>query len=193
MKQPDLGSLVAELRAQKGLTQEKLAEYCEVSTRTIQRIEQGEVEPRPFTLNSLSNILDFDFNSEQKDGTVWLALLHLSSVLCIVAIPLVIWSWKKNRNHKIDQQGRMVLNFQITMTVVLIGLTLGLLLLSGGVVYLEEAFRLNVENAYLAGAGLMTLPMILLGFFITWQGIRNAVRAVAGDTVHYPLSIPFLR
>jgi len=69
MKQPDLGILVAELRNRKGLTQEKLAEYCEVSTRTIQRIEQGEVEPRAFTLNSLSNILEFDLNSEQKEAT----------------------------------------------------------------------------------------------------------------------------
>ena len=35
MNQPDLGLKIAELRQQKGLTQEKLAEYCEVSTRTI--------------------------------------------------------------------------------------------------------------------------------------------------------------
>ena len=41
MKQPDLGLKVTELRKQKGLTQEMLAEKCEVSTRTIQRIETG--------------------------------------------------------------------------------------------------------------------------------------------------------
>lgn len=46
MNQPDLGLKIAELRQQRGLTQENLAEYCEVSTRTIQRIESGEVEPR---------------------------------------------------------------------------------------------------------------------------------------------------
>jgi DNA-binding XRE family transcriptional regulator len=46
MKQPELGLKVAELRQQKGLTQEKLAEMCEVSSRTIQRIESGEVDPR---------------------------------------------------------------------------------------------------------------------------------------------------
>ena len=58
MNQPDLGLKIVELRQQKGMTQEKLAEYCEVSTRTVQRIESGEVEPRPFTRNSLSNTLD---------------------------------------------------------------------------------------------------------------------------------------
>jgi len=39
MNQPYLGLKVSELRQQKGLTQEQLAEKCEVSTRTIQRIE----------------------------------------------------------------------------------------------------------------------------------------------------------
>ncbi len=46
MNQPDLGLKVSELRQQKGLTQERLAELCEVSPRTIQRIESGEVDPR---------------------------------------------------------------------------------------------------------------------------------------------------
>jgi transcriptional regulator with XRE-family HTH domain len=36
MNQPDLGLKISELRQQKNITQEKLAEYCEVSTRTIQ-------------------------------------------------------------------------------------------------------------------------------------------------------------
>ena len=45
MKQPDLGLKVSELRKEKGFTQEQLAEDCEVTPRTIQRIESGEVEP----------------------------------------------------------------------------------------------------------------------------------------------------
>ena len=35
MNQPQLGLKVSELRQQKGLTQEQLAERCEVSIRTI--------------------------------------------------------------------------------------------------------------------------------------------------------------
>jgi uncharacterized Tic20 family protein len=193
MKQPDLGTLVAELRNQKGLTQEKLAEYCEVSTRTIQRIEQGEVEPRSFTLNSLSNILEFDFNSEQKDETVWLAALHLSSILCIVVVPLLIWSWKKNRNHKIDQHGRLVLNFQITITIALFALVLILLLLSWGLIYMKEVFNTEIGMIYLGSLAVLLLPLILIGFYATWQGAINAARAISGKPVRYPLSIPFIR
>ena len=112
MNQPDLGLKITELRQQKGFTQEKLAEYCDVSTRTIQRIEGGEVEPRSFTQNSLSNILEFDFGKESTSNeNLWLALLHLSSVFCIVFVPLLLWSWKKDQSYKIDRQGRDVLNF----------------------------------------------------------------------------------
>lgn len=120
MKQPDIGLKVAELRRQKHMTQEELAEICEVSARTIQRIESGEVEPRTFTINSLSNALEFDFGQDNTENeNLWLAVLHLSSMLGIVLIPLLLWSWKKNQSYEIDQQGRQVLNYQITMTITL--------------------------------------------------------------------------
>ena len=91
MNQPDLGQKITELRQIKGLTQEKLAEYCEVSTRTIQRIEAGEVEPRSFTGNSLSNILEYDLGKENTDNEqLWLMLLHLSSAICVVFVPLFL-------------------------------------------------------------------------------------------------------
>ncbi|NUY79287.1 helix-turn-helix transcriptional regulator [Flavobacterium sp. MAH-1] len=45
MKQPALAKKVASLRIEKGLTQAELAEMCNVTVRTIQRIESAEVEP----------------------------------------------------------------------------------------------------------------------------------------------------
>lgn len=114
-----------ELRQQKGLTQEKLAEYCDVSTRTIQRIESGEVEPRSFTRNSLSNILEFDLGRETTSNEhLWLALLHISSAIGFVFIPLLLWSWKKDQSYEIDHQGRYVLNFQITFMLILFSFAL---------------------------------------------------------------------
>src|SRR5512143_3652710 len=120
MNQPDLGLKVAELRQQKGLTQERLAELCEVSPRTIQRIESGEVDPRAYTLHCLGEALEFDFGEENTSKeNLWLAILHLSSIFSLPIIPLLLWSWKKGQSYKIDQQGRQVLNFQITMTLTL--------------------------------------------------------------------------
>jgi transcriptional regulator with XRE-family HTH domain len=96
MKQPDLGLKVSELRQQKGLRQEQLAERGEVSPRTIQRIESGEVDPRAFTLHCLSTALEFDFGEENTaNENLWLTILHLSSMFCVFIVPLLPWSRMK--------------------------------------------------------------------------------------------------
>ncbi len=61
MEQPTLGLKIIELRNSKGITQKDLAEKCKVDIRTIQRIEAGEVVPRMYTLNLLSEVLEYDF------------------------------------------------------------------------------------------------------------------------------------
>ena len=194
MNQPDLGLKVSELRQQKGLTQEQLAEHCEVSPRTIQRIESGEVDPRAYTLHCLGEALEFDFGEENTGNeNLWLAILHLSSIFCIVIIPLVLWSWKKNQSYKIDQHGRQVLNFQITMTLslfaamffMLVGLpTLILLNMNMGEGFVILASTLAI---------LSILPFLIIGIFCTYQGVVNAVRALSDKPIRYPLSIPFVK
>jgi len=193
MNQPDLGLKVTELRGQKNMTQEKLAEYCEVSTRTIQRIESGDVEPRPFTRNSLSNILAFDLGKENTGNeSLWLALLHLSSVFPIIFVALLLWSWKKDQSYKIDQQGRDVLNFQLTMAFVLFAFVLVFLLLPAGVfIVLGMDTRANMlGNIFTL---LPPLPLVLLKVFIVYQGIVNAFRSAADRPIRYALSIPFVK
>ena len=193
MNQPDLGLKIAELRQQNGLTQEKLAEYCEVSTRTIQRIESGEVEPRSFTRNSLGNILEFDFGRENTTNeNLWLALLHISSIISIVFIPLLLWSWKKDQSYKIDRQGREVLNFQITIMLVLFAFVLvlivipSILMMSGGMDgeagLLGDIFTL-----------LPPIPILLLAIFTTYQAVTNTVRSLSDKPIHYPLSLPLVK
>ena len=53
MKQPELGLKILELRKNKGLTQEELVEKCNISVRTLQRIESGDVNPRNFTIKTI--------------------------------------------------------------------------------------------------------------------------------------------
>ena len=193
MNQPDLGLKIAELRQQKGLTQEKLAEYCEVSTRTIQRIESGEVEPRSFTRNSLGNILEFDFGRENSENeNLWLALLHISSAVCLVFIPLLLWSWKKEQSYKIDRQGRDVLNFQITVMLILFGFALVFILVPSTLLMAQ-----NMDQ----GPGLLgdiftllpPVPILLLAVFTTYQAVVNTVRALSDKPIRYPLSIPIVK
>lgn len=62
MKQPELGKIITNLRNEKGLTQEELVEKCNISVRTIQRIEAGEVTPRSFTIKTILTALDYDLD-----------------------------------------------------------------------------------------------------------------------------------
>lgn len=66
MRQPELGQKISELRKTKNLTQEELVEACNVSVRTIQRIESGEVTPRTSTIKIILAALGEDLRSFHK-------------------------------------------------------------------------------------------------------------------------------
>jgi transcriptional regulator with XRE-family HTH domain len=193
MKQPDLGLKVAELRQQKGLTQEQLAEYCHVSTRTIQRIESGEVNPRSHTMHCLHGALDFDFGEpDTSNEDVWLAAMHLSSMICIPVIPLLIWSAKKNRSCRIDQQGRQAINFQVTMALSLFAAAFVLMLGPIVLILLEKGGA--VGGAVFAWLLIIApLPLICIGIYCAYQAVSNAMRALSDKPVRYVPSIPFMK
>ena len=73
MTQPELGKKITELRKANGLTQEELVEKCNISVRTIQRIESGEVTPRSYTVRTIlaalgHDIKDISVDYEHQDG-----------------------------------------------------------------------------------------------------------------------------
>jgi uncharacterized Tic20 family protein/DNA-binding Xre family transcriptional regulator len=196
MNQPGLGLKVSELRQQKGMTQEQLSECCQVSARTIQRIENGEVDPRTHTIECLGTALEFDFGEQQaSDETFWLTVLHLSSIICIPIIPLLIWSWKKGQSYEIDKHGRIVLNFQITMAISLFSaafllmlVPLMLALLSGSGINLSQGGPFFVLLVFLA-----PLPLILIGIYCTYQAVINTMRVLTDKPIHYKPSISFVK
>jgi uncharacterized Tic20 family protein len=196
MNQPNLGLKISQLRQQKGLTQEQLAELCEVSPRTIQRIESGEVDPRAYTMQRLSEALEFDFAEPNvANENIWLVVLHLSSSVLMLIVPLLLWSWKKDQSLKIDGQGRQVLNFQITMTLSLFAALFLLMLMPFALPFMGEA-SLNLTNGtpiILLLVLCTPLPLILIGLYCTFQGVVNAMRALTDKPIHYPLSIPFVK
>ncbi len=50
-----------EGRLSKGLTQKELSERSNISIRSIQRIENGDLIPRTYTLKTLAGILELSF------------------------------------------------------------------------------------------------------------------------------------
>jgi transcriptional regulator with XRE-family HTH domain len=85
MKQPELGRKISELRTSKGLTQEELVEKCNISVRTIQRIESGEVTPRSYTIKTILAALDYDLSkmSDDKDNSLDLIVRGIKRFMLI--------------------------------------------------------------------------------------------------------------
>lgn len=85
MKQPELGKRISELRIAKGLTQEELVEKCNISVRTIQRIEAGEVTPRTYTVKTILAALDYDLSkfSETENDNLNSLISRLKSFMLI--------------------------------------------------------------------------------------------------------------
>ena len=85
MKQPELGKRIVELRKQKGLTQEELVDRCNISVRTLQRIETGEVTPRVYTIKTILAALDYDLSkiSDHENSFFERVILFLKNIFLI--------------------------------------------------------------------------------------------------------------
>ena len=83
IQQPELGKKISDLRKDKGLTQEELVAKCNLSVRTLQRIEAGEVTPRPITVKLIFEALGVSFEITMKDkGLIqkWLEHFYISFI-----------------------------------------------------------------------------------------------------------------
>ena len=110
----------------------------------------------------------------RKDKTL-LVLTHLSQLLHYVVgfggliVPLIIWAANKERVQELDENGKQILNFQISLIVYAL---------------------LSIPAILLLGLGLITLLGIaILGFALP---IVNAVRVNRGEKPNYYISIKFL-
>lgn len=127
----DIGIKIRDLRKKKGLSQESLAETAKVNLRTIQRIENGENEPRGNTLQLICKALDINaediMDLGKHEDKNYLILLHISvlSFLIIplgnIIIPLIIWLTKKDKVIGLNKMGIHLLNFQIFWTFISYG------------------------------------------------------------------------
>jgi len=126
----ELANRVKDLRIRKGFSQEELSEKAGLSLRTIQRIENGETEPRGDSLKRLAQSFGVT-PDEMVDWTVqedrgFLLSLNLSSLsflpfpLLGILVPLIIWISKKGKIQNVDKLAKDILNFQITWTMILL-------------------------------------------------------------------------
>jgi transcriptional regulator with XRE-family HTH domain len=129
----ETGKLIRELRIKKGMTQEELANKTEVSARTIQRIENGEVDPRAYTLQMIAKALEVDYNLfvgnepdeereiQQANSNNWLGLLHFSGIIPLIFPTVIIWNYKKDKIKGMSEHYRDVISFQLKIWVAILG------------------------------------------------------------------------
>lgn len=172
-----IGEKIKQIRLQNGLTQEILAERTSISRRTIQRIENNEVDPRAYTLEKIAAALDvdfkifsnFQFTHEKKEDLSMLALLHLSGLFTLLFPPIIIWLWKKDEVKDIDNHAKDVINFQISMWIYLCCSSFLMIILIG-------------------------LPLLI--FFAIFHAVvivMNTIKVMHGNPYKYPLSYRFLK
>ena len=81
---------VIKNRKAKSLTQEMLADQSNLSIRTIQRIESGEVNPRLSTIKLICSVLDFEYYEKPKKK---LAYIFAAAVAVLLIISSLIISF----------------------------------------------------------------------------------------------------
>lgn len=195
MSKSELSKRVKELRSRKGLSQEQLAENSGLSLRTIQRIENGETEPRGETLKRLMNALEaapddlMDWNIIEDKG--FLTAMNLSALgflffpLLGILIPLILWISKKDKVKNVNEMGKAILNFQITWTILIF---LTYIFLMGGILLSWEVSYSLTINPFL-WIGIMVFPYVYNFVLI----IVNTLKIYNGKEIKYFPSIRFLR
>jgi len=185
MDQFKLGKKIQELRKLKGLTQEELSDKTGLSTRTIQRIENGEVDARTYTLSRLAEALNveldilliedessnnfFSIDSSKNTTNKYLALFHLSGLFILILPPLLFWIIKRDDIPGIKQHAKDILNYQISITIYLI--------ISGILVLF-----------------IIGIPMLIfLGIFSSIVIIINSIKVLQGNEYKYPLNMEILK
>ncbi len=113
--------------------------------------------------------------NQKKQDREMLMVMHLSQLLNLVTgfggiiVPLILWQLKKDEIEQMDEQGKEVVNFQISLFI------------------------------YLAVGGILTVILIgflvlaifaIIGLIFP---IINGIKAKDGNPVSYPFTIKFIQ
>lgn len=132
------------------------------------------------------------------------ALMHISQMVKYlfpfggIIVPLIIWSSKRHQSKFLDDTGKSVLNFNISM--ILYFLIAIIILLVGAVVFgINYAIDVETHGEEYVPVGLITYVLIGVGILVfAWLiefilTIIAALKASNGEVYEYPLSIKFLK
>ena len=184
MESQSVGKNLIYQRKLKGYSQEKLSDKTGVTIRTIQRIEKDEVNPHPETIQLLAAGLEIRVDDlivlqNPKEETIqlkWLLIMHGLPVIGLI-IPLFnilasifLWVHKREDSPVYDKNGRAIINFQLTITLLFILSFISLVTIEG------YGFLFFV----------LVIPFALITMMV------NIFLVLRGRECFYPLTINFL-
>lgn len=131
------------------------------------------------------------------------ALLHLSAFakylipFAGIVVPLIIWQTKKHQSQYIDENGKSVINFHLSILIysIISAIIIGIFFLNSIIGYIQlENAGLDVVPVDLITAaiiGVAVLGIWTIAEFILI--ILGSVRANEGTVYNYPFSISFIK
>jgi transcriptional regulator with XRE-family HTH domain len=95
------GTKIKELRKRKGLTQIELSERTGLTERTIQRIENHEVEPSKHSLKKMGEVLGHNLNEQKLNNMTKkqrLLNIFIISISILIVVEFIIgWlTWEEH-------------------------------------------------------------------------------------------------
>lgn len=111
----------------------------------------------------------------KREDNQLIVITHLSQLISLVTgfgsliVPLILWVTQKEKVYKMDEHGKNIINFQLSLLVYCL---------------------ICIPLILLFGLGLVGL--IVLGVLSIIFPIVNAIKANNGETPKYPLSLNFI-
>ncbi|WP_111684220.1 DUF4870 domain-containing protein [Winogradskyella tangerina] len=119
--------------------------------------------------------MESNYHTLKRTDNQLLVITHLTQLLTYITgfggliVPLVIWASQKDRVEGLDEHGKAILNFQLSVIVYCI---------------------LSIPLIFVFGLGILTF--ILIGILAFVMPIVNAIKASNGELPSYPLSLNFV-
>ena len=120
--------------------------------------------------------MESNYHTLKRVDNQLIVITHLSQLLTYVTgfggliVPLVLWLTQKDKVEDMDEHGKSIVNFQLSMIIYAI-ICIPLILV----------------------AGLGILGLIVVGIISFVFPIINAIKASNGEMLSYPLSIRFIQ
>ncbi len=193
----EVAQKIKEIRLAKGYSQEELADKSKLNLRTIQRIENEETEPRGKTLQLIclalgtttEELLEYGAKSD-KSFMIYYHLAVLAGMafpLGNLILPFILWVTKKDIIKSLKDDGKPLLNFQITWSILMPILIIAVA--SGHI------FQNTLPEKLADSISVMLAVVIATAAINNILAIVFAYRIAKEKTtfITYPSLIPFLR